>query len=109
MDNRVMPHDTDAEKVVLGTIMSDRNALNEVREILSPNCFYDNLNNQVYKAIIAIDSRGESPDLITVTNEMRKKNESVDLFAISQISSYHTNDIYQHAALLHDKEKGADL
>ena len=45
MDNRVMPHDTDAEKVVLGTIMSDRNALNEVREILSPNCFYDNLNN----------------------------------------------------------------
>lgn len=105
MDNRVMPHDTDAEKVVLGTIMSDRNALNEVREILSPNCFYDNLNNQVYKAIIAIDSRGESPDLITVTNEMRKKNESVDLFAISQISSYYTNDIYQHAALLHDKEK----
>lgn len=104
MDNRVMPHDTDAEKVVLGTIMSDRNSLNEVRDILSSNCFYDSFNNQVYQAIIAIDARGESPDLITVTNEMRK-NGSVDLFAISQISSCHTNDIYQHAALLHDKEK----
>ena len=30
MDNKVLPHDIEAEKLVLGTIMSDRNALNEV-------------------------------------------------------------------------------
>ena len=105
MDNKILPHNIEAERLVLGTIMTDRNALNEVRNILSKECFYDKFNKEIFEAITAIDSKGDSPDMITVVNEMRKKDENVDLFKISQIGSCYTNDIYQHAALLHDKEK----
>lgn len=105
MNNKVVPHNIEAERLVLGTIMSDRYALNEVRDILTQDCFYDRFNREIYEAIIAIDSRGESPDMVTVANEMRKKDGNVDLFAISQIASCRTNDVYQHAAIIHDHEK----
>ncbi|WP_418544110.1 replicative DNA helicase [Parabacteroides goldsteinii] len=105
MDNKVLPHDVQAEKLVLGTIMSDKNALNEVRDMLTRDCFYDRLNQDIYSAITQIDSRGESPDMITVVNEMKKTVQDVDPFVVSQIACYYTADIYQHAAILHDKEK----
>ena len=103
--DKLLPHEPQAEKLVLGTIMTERNALNEVRDILSPECFYDKLNRAVYEAITAIDARGESPDLVTVANEMRKQSDTVDFYTLSKISECYTNDIYQHAAILHDKEK----
>ena len=103
--DKLLPNEPQAEKLVLGTIMTERNALNEVRDILSPECFYDKLNRAVYEAITAIDARGESPDLVTVANEMRKQSDTVDFYTLSQIGTCYTNDIYQHAAILHDKEK----
>ena len=103
--DKLLPSEPQAERLVLGTIMTERNALNEVRDILSPDCFYDKLNRAVYEAITAIDARGESPDLVTVANEMRKQSDTVDFYTLSQIGSCYTNDIYQHAAILHDKEK----
>ena len=103
--DKLLPSEPQAERLVLGTIMTERNALNEVRDILSPDCFYDKLNRSVYEAITAIDARGESPDLVTVANEMRKNSDAVDFYTLSQIGTCYTNDIYQHAAILHDKEK----
>ena len=103
--DKLLPSEPQAEKLVLGTIMTERNALNEVRDILSPDCFYEKLNRSVYEAITAIDARGESPDLVTVANEMRKQSDTVDFYTLSKISECYTNDIYQHAAILHDKEK----
>lgn len=103
--DKLLPSEPQAERLVLGTIMTERNALNEVRDILSPDCFYDKLHRAVYEAITAIDARGESPDLVTVANEMRKQSDTVDFYTLSKISGCYTNDIYQHAAILHDKEK----
>ena len=103
--DKLLPSEPQAEKLVLGTIMTERNALNEVRDILSTECFYDKMNRAVYEAITAIDARGESPDLVTVANEMRKQSDTVDFYTLSQIGTCYTNDIYQHAAILHDKEK----
>ena len=100
--NRVVPHDTEAEKVVLGTIMTERNALNEVRDILSPSCFYDPFHRAMFEAISNIDGRGDRPDMIAVANEMMKIDPSTDMLRLSQVSTCMTFDIYQHAALLHD-------
>lgn len=105
VDNRVMPNDIEAERLVLGTIMTERNALDEVRDILTPSCFYDPFNQSIYEAVTRISDRGERPDLVTVANELVKSGGNPDMFKLSQISSCHTFDIYQHAALIHDKEK----
>lgn len=99
-----MPHNIEAERVVLGSIMTERNTLSEIRDILTPECFYTPLHRSIYEVILEIDKRGDRPDLITVTNELMKKGD-VDIYQISVISTCHSFDVYQHAALLHDKEK----
>lgn len=103
--DRTLPHEPAAERLVLGTIMANRRALDEVREILTPDCFYDAFNRDIFRAILDIDSKGESPDLVMVCNEMRKHDPGVDFFKITEIAGCYTDDIYQHAAILHDKEK----
>ena len=104
MKNKLTPHNLEAEKVVIGTIMTERNALSEVRDILSPECFYNPFHRSIYETILKIDGRGERPDLIAVVNEMMKLGK-VDMHNLSLISQCNTFDLYQHAALLHDKEK----
>lgn len=41
MDTNVQLRDEDAEKMVLGTIILQRNAFEEVRELLSEESFYN--------------------------------------------------------------------
>ena len=65
-----MPQSIDSEKLVLGTLMTDRNALNEVRELLTPNTFYDKFHGQIYKAILDIADKGNRPDMIIVKNKL---------------------------------------
>lgn len=103
--DQILPHDLDVERLVLGTLMTERNALSEVREILNEDCFYDNFHRDIFKSILSITNRGERPDLVSVANELRKNSTEVDLYRLSCISENITFDIYQHAALLHDKEK----
>lgn len=103
--DRRMPSEPEAERLVLGTIMSDRNALDEARDLLSPDCFYTRLNREIYEAIAAIEARGDSPDVITVAKEMRGMSDEVDFLALSRIAECRTSDIRQHAAILHDMER----
>ena len=103
--DRPLPSEPNAERLVLGTIMTERRAIDEVRDLLTADCFYEPLNRRIFEAITAIDARGDSPDMVTVANEMRKGDEPVDFYELSVIAGCHTADIYQHAAILHDKEK----
>lgn len=107
--NKLLPHDKKFEELILGTIMYERDALYKIGELISENTFYDLFHQKVYKAITKIDSRGESPDLITVVNELRKSEPNVDLARLSGISANHSFDVYQHALILSEKEKRRSL
>jgi replicative DNA helicase len=104
MENKELPKNTDAERLVLGTIMSDKNALSEVRDLLTEDCFYDDFHKEMFKTIKAIDSRGDRPDIVMVSNEMGK-NKDFDLVRFLETTQSFSFDIYQHAAILHDKSK----
>lgn len=101
----VLPRDEEAERIVLGTIMTDRKALDEVREILTPESFYVNFHAAVYKAILEVDARGERPDIITVKDQLGRDKVEFDLMDFINIASCQSFDVYQHAAIIHDKEK----
>ena len=101
---RLLPHNPEVERLVLGTLMTDRNALPEVNELLNPESFYDPFHQSIYRAICHIESQGNRADMLTVMNELRKGNDfNLDKFL--PIAQSYTFDLYQHAAILHDKEK----
>lgn len=75
---RIPPHNDDAEKSVLGSILLDKEALYEVLEILKPEDFYNDMHKEIYTAIIEIYRRSEPVDTLTVSEEL-KKRKSLDM------------------------------
>jgi replicative DNA helicase len=109
MENRPEPHDLNAERLVLGTILGSSSALHEVRELLTPDTFHDRRHADVYRAVLAIDERGESPDLVAVYNELRKRNSDFQVQQLAELGTNWARDVYQHTALLHDKKVRRNL
>ncbi|MCS2898571.1 hypothetical protein NXX47_21230 [Bacteroides fragilis] len=102
METNIQLRDEDAERIVLGTIITERNALEEVRELLSEESFYIPFHQQIYKAVIQVSSSGDRPDIITVKNKLVANGERFDLAEYMRIASNCTFDLYQYAARLHD-------
>lgn len=101
-------HDLKLEELVLGTLMSDRNAINEVRTLLTSNMFYSSYHQSLYLAMMEIDKRGERIDVMSVATELKKTGD-VDYYKLSGVSNNNTFDIYQHAAVVHDLYKRRSL
>ena len=102
MEVNIQLRDEDAEKLVLGTIISRRDALEEVRELLSNECFYNSFHQDIYKAIIQVASTGDRPDMITVKNKLVANGVEFELVAFMTLASNMTFDLGQYAARLHD-------
>lgn len=102
MEVNVQLRDEDAEKLVLGTIMTNRDALEEAREMLSKECFYNSFHQEIYKAIIQVASSGDRPDMITVKNKLVANGIKFEPYLFVSIASNQTFDLGQYAARLHD-------
>lgn len=102
METNVPLHDEDAEKVVLGTLITDRGALDEVRELLSEECFYTPFHAQIYRAVIQTVESGDTADMITVKARLAANGVEFSLVEYMKIASCRTYELYQHAARLRD-------
>ena len=101
-DSRML-YDTECEKLVLGTILSKPGELEEVREILTADCFYNSRHRDIYKAILSVCDRGEEVSMISVLPELQKSGSEISPFELSEISGHISVDnLYQYAARLYD-------
>jgi replicative DNA helicase len=75
MENRVPPQNIDAEKSILGGLMLEQDAFDEVSEILSEDDFYKPTHRKVYAAIRELHRREMPSDLVTVSNLLMEKGE----------------------------------
>lgn len=76
MANRVPPHDLDAERSVLGSIMIDAEAIVKIGDVLKPECFYDHGHQRIYEAMEVLYEQRQPIDAVTLTNQL-KKNKSL--------------------------------
>lgn len=67
---KIPPHDTEAEQAVLGSMLTDQDAVIEAIEVLKPEDFYRDDNKYIYDAILNLYNRGEPVDIITVKSEL---------------------------------------
>nr|WP_074351675.1 replicative DNA helicase [Proteiniborus sp. DW1] len=71
---RVPPHSIEGEQSVLGSMILDKNAIIAATEILKPSDFYKEAHREIYEAILEIYNRDEPVDLITLSDELKKRN-----------------------------------
>ena len=68
------PHSIEAEKSVLGSVLQSKEALFEVLEILEPEDFYSEHHKEVFEAVRELNRRSEPVDILTVSEELKKRN-----------------------------------
>lgn len=102
-------YDKECELCVLGTILSERNAIHQVRELLTPKCFYIYFHSEVYCAILAMTARGDRADMVSIIPELKKRNVEFKPHDIAFIAQNHTFDLVQYACRLNELEKRRSL
>lgn len=105
---RIPPHSEEAEKSVLGSVILDKEALFNVLEILKAEDFYNEMHKEIYTAITNLYRRNEPVDMLTVSEELKKRN-SLEMVGgrayIATLSSMvpSTSNAVQYAKIIGDK------
>lgn len=72
---KVPPQAVELEEAVLGAIMLEKDAILQVIDIIKPESFYKEEHQKIYQAIVDLSSNNNAVDLLTVTEELRKKKQ----------------------------------
>jgi len=72
---KIPPQNLEAESSVLGGILLENDAINQVCEILRAEDFYRESHRKIFRAMIEITDRNEPVDLITLSDFLKGKNE----------------------------------
>ena len=67
---KIPPHDLEAEQAVIGSMLTDKDAVMRAIELLDLESFYRDDNKAVFEAISNLYARSEPVDLITVKDEL---------------------------------------
>lgn len=70
----VQPQAIDLEEAVLGALMLEKGAELEVLDLLKAESFYKEAHQHIFQCIVDLSSRHDPIDMLTVTEELRKKN-----------------------------------
>ena len=90
----VMPHSLEAEQVVLGVIINDKDKIYEVEDILSLDDFYYENHREIYRGILNLRARDINIDLITLTEELRSRGVLEKCNGITYLSELSGSAIY---------------
>lgn len=74
MNNRVIPHNINAEQSVLGSMFLTKKALEKGMEVLTDELFYLDSHKKIFTAMKEVNSKGFSVDLTTVVDELNNRN-----------------------------------
>lgn len=69
---KLPPQAVDLEEAVLGALMIDKNALNEVIDILNYESFYKEAHQQIFRAIQNLFANSQPIDMLTVSSELKQ-------------------------------------
>jgi len=67
---KIPPHDIEAEQAILGSMLTDKDAVMAAIEVLKPEDFYRGDNKAIYQAIYNLYGKGEPIDIITVKSQL---------------------------------------
>jgi replicative DNA helicase len=66
-------HNDEAEIATLGAVLIDTEALPAIIHLVRPEDFYKGAHQRIFEAVLALFDRGQSLDLITLTEELRAR------------------------------------
>ncbi len=68
--SKIPPNDIEAEQAVLGSMLTDKDAVSSAIEVLDKDDFYREDNKAIYEAMVNLYNKPEPIDIITVKDEL---------------------------------------
>ena len=75
MSQKIPPQSLEAEFSVLGGLMLDSEAFDQIADIIEISDFYNPSHQIIYRTIVELHQKNQPIDLVTVTNHLVSKNE----------------------------------
>jgi replicative DNA helicase len=85
--HKIPPQNLEAEQSILGGILLDNHALNDVLEILNAKDFYSEAHRRIFTAIIELADKNEPSDLITLSSALKGKNQLEHVGGMTYLAS----------------------
>ncbi|MCO5231103.1 MAG: replicative DNA helicase [Chitinophagales bacterium] len=96
MFGKIPPQARDLEEAVIGALLIDKEALNEVIDIIKPEIFYVDAHRTIFNAIKELFEASKPVDLLTVAQQLRK-NGSLEVVGGAYYLSELTNKVASSA------------
>jgi len=71
---KVPPHNLDAEQAILGGILINNDAMNQVMDVVTEGDFYREAHGHLFGGMAALYNDNEPVDLITLSHHLRNRN-----------------------------------
>ena len=104
----VPPQAIEAERAVLAAMMMDHEVVGRAAEQIESAVFYRTSHQKVFNAMLALFERNEKSDIVTLSEELRKRGE-LELVggpaALTQIAEHHVTsaNLEQHVKIVREK------
>jgi len=112
--NKALPSSLEAERILLGLILLDNEAYHKIINIIEINDFYSEAHKKIFKSITELINNSSGADLITLKEELSKKNELEAVGGITYLSSLidglpALENIEEYASLIKEKSQYREL
>lgn len=72
---RSLPHNLEAERCVLGSILINNSAFNVAAELVKADDFYRDAHRRIFDKLIGLSERGQALDLVTLREELDRAGD----------------------------------
>lgn len=73
--DRLQPHNLEAERATLGSLIIDPDAIIRVASFLRPEDFYLTRHGWLFEAIRSLHDKQQGPDLVTICDELKRRDQ----------------------------------
>ena len=70
---KILPHNIEAERAVVGSMLMDEDAVQIAAEFLTADDFYQAQYGAIFSALVEVSHEGGAVDLVTLQNKLREK------------------------------------
>ncbi len=85
--DKMVPHNVEAERAVLGALLIDPDAHYKVSIFLRAKDFYVARHQWMYESILSLHERGEAVDYVTLCDELERREQLAEIGGAAYITS----------------------
>jgi replicative DNA helicase len=111
---KMPPQAIEPEQAILGALMLEKSAIDEVGELLTAESFYKPAHQLIFQAIEMLNSKGNAIDIVTVVEELRSMGKLEEVggpYYVTQLTNsvVSSANIEKHARIVKQKQLGREL